>query len=43
MMVAAWQVQEVLKVLLGRGQLLRHKMLFMDAEAGTIEFLEIGS
>ena len=42
MMVAAWQVQEVLKILLGRGQLLRHKMLFMDAEAGTIEVLEIG-
>jgi len=43
MMVAAWQVQEVLKILLGQGQLLRHKMLFMDAEAGTVEFLEIGS
>jgi molybdopterin/thiamine biosynthesis adenylyltransferase len=43
MMVAGWQVQEVLKILLGRGQLLRHKMLFMDAEAGTVEFLEIGS
>ncbi|MCK4450040.1 MAG: HesA/MoeB/ThiF family protein [Anaerolineae bacterium] len=42
MMVAAWQVQEVLKILLGRGQLLRHKMLFMDAEAGTVEVLEIG-
>jgi molybdopterin/thiamine biosynthesis adenylyltransferase len=43
MMVAAWQVQEVMKILLGRGQLLRHKMLFMDAEAGTVEVLEIGS
>jgi len=43
MMVAAWQIQEVLKILLGQGQLLRHKMLFMDAEAGTVEFLEIGS
>jgi molybdopterin/thiamine biosynthesis adenylyltransferase len=43
MMVAAWQVQEVLKILLGRGQLLRHKVLFMDAEAGTVDFLEIGS
>jgi len=41
MMVAAWQIQEVLKILLGQGQLLRHKMLFMDAEAGTVEFLEI--
>jgi molybdopterin/thiamine biosynthesis adenylyltransferase len=43
MMVAAWQVQEVMKILLGRGQLLRNKMLFMDAEAGTVETLEIGS
>jgi len=43
MMVAAWQVQEVLKILLGRGQPLRHKMLFLDAEAGTVEVLEIGS
>ena len=43
MMVAAWQVQEALKILLGQGQLLRHKMLFMDAEAGTVEVLEIGS
>jgi molybdopterin/thiamine biosynthesis adenylyltransferase len=43
MMVAAWQVQEVLKILLGRGQPLRHKMLFMDTESGTVEVLEIGS
>jgi len=43
MMVAAWQVQEVIKILLGQGQLLRHRMLFMDAEAGTVEILEIGS
>lgn len=41
MMVAAWQVQEVMKILLGRGQLLRHRMIFMDAEWGTIEILEI--
>jgi molybdopterin/thiamine biosynthesis adenylyltransferase len=42
MMVAAWQVQEVIKILLGRGQLLRHKILFIDAEAGTAEVLEVG-
>jgi hypothetical protein len=41
MMVAAWQVQEVMKILLGQGQLLQNKMLFMDAEAGTVEILEI--
>jgi molybdopterin/thiamine biosynthesis adenylyltransferase len=43
MMIAAWQVQEVIKILLGQGQLLRHRMLFMDAEAGAVEILEIGS
>jgi len=42
MMVAGWQVHEVLKILLGRGQLLRHRMLFMDAESGMVEVLEIG-
>ena len=42
MMVAAWQVQETLKILLGQGQLLRGRMLFMDAEVGTVEILEIG-
>ncbi len=42
MMVAAWQVQEVMKILLGRGELLRHRMLFMDAEWGTIEVLKMG-
>lgn len=42
MMVAGWQVHEVLKILLGQGQLLRHKMLFMDAESGMAEVLEIG-
>jgi len=42
MMVAAWQVQEVMKILLGRGQLLRNRMMLMDAEWGSIEILEIG-
>ena len=42
MMVAAWQVQEVMKILLGRGQLLRNRMMLMDAEWGTVEILEIG-
>ncbi len=42
MMVAAWQVQEVLKILLGKGELLRHRMLFMDAEAGTVEVVWLG-
>jgi molybdopterin/thiamine biosynthesis adenylyltransferase len=42
MMVAAWQVQEVMKILLGRGELLRQRMIFMDAEWGTVEILEVG-
>jgi molybdopterin/thiamine biosynthesis adenylyltransferase len=42
MMVAAWQVQEVMKILLGQGELLRNRMVLMDAEWGTVEVLEIG-
>jgi molybdopterin/thiamine biosynthesis adenylyltransferase len=42
MLVAAWQVQEVLKILLGQGELIRGRMLFMDAEAGTIDVLKLG-
>jgi len=42
MMVAAWQIQEVVKILLGAGELLRNRMLFMDAESGVTEILEIG-
>jgi molybdopterin/thiamine biosynthesis adenylyltransferase len=42
MMVAAWEVQEAIKILLGHGQLLRNQLLFMDAESGTVEVLKIG-
>lgn len=42
MMVAAWQVQEVLKVLLDKGELLRHRMLLMDAETGTVDVIRLG-
>jgi molybdopterin/thiamine biosynthesis adenylyltransferase len=41
MMVAAWQVQEVIKILLGVGEILRHRLLFMDAESGMAEILEV--
>lgn len=41
MMVAAWQIQEVLKILLGTGEPLRHRLLFMDAEAGVVEVLKV--
>jgi molybdopterin/thiamine biosynthesis adenylyltransferase/DNA-binding response OmpR family regulator len=36
MMAAAWQVQEVIKLLIGKGELLRHRLLLMDAEQGDI-------
>jgi molybdopterin/thiamine biosynthesis adenylyltransferase len=42
MMVAAWQIQEVVKILLGTGEPLRNRLLFMDAESGVAEILEIG-
>ncbi|MBU0703762.1 MAG: hypothetical protein KKC18_07830 [Chloroflexi bacterium] len=39
--VAAWEAQEVVKILLGRGELLRHRLLVMDMEAGTVEVLRL--
>ncbi len=42
MAVAAWEAQEVVKILLGRGELLRHRLLVMDMEAGTVEILRLG-
>jgi molybdopterin/thiamine biosynthesis adenylyltransferase len=42
MMAAAWEAQEVVKVLLGRGRPLCRRLLFMDAESGTAEILELG-
>jgi molybdopterin/thiamine biosynthesis adenylyltransferase len=41
MMVAAWQVQEVIKLLLNCGELLRRRLLIMDAESGTILVMEM--
>ncbi len=41
-LVAAFQVAEVLKILLGRGELLRRRLLFVDLEAGTVEIFSIG-
>jgi len=42
MMVAAWQVQEVVKLLTGQGRLLRHRLLFMDAKMATVDLLTVG-
>jgi molybdopterin-synthase adenylyltransferase len=42
MMIAAWEVQETVKVLLGVGRPLCRRMLFMDAEAGSVDVIELG-
>ena len=41
MMVAAWQIQEVVKLLAGRGEPLRDRLLFMDSEAATVDILQM--
>jgi molybdopterin/thiamine biosynthesis adenylyltransferase len=41
MMVAAWEIQEVVKLLTDRGELLRHRLLFMDSEVGTVDILQV--
>jgi len=42
MMIAAWQVQEVLKVLLDKGEPLRNRVLLMDAELGIVDVIRLG-
>ena len=37
MMVAAWEIQEAVKYLAGKGELLRGYLLFMDVESGTVD------
>ncbi len=41
MMIAAWQIQEVVKLLTGRGEPLSRRMLFMDSETGLIDILYV--
>ena len=43
MMVAGWQIHETVKVLLGMGGLLRGRVLFSDAELGTVRILRLDS
>jgi molybdopterin/thiamine biosynthesis adenylyltransferase len=43
MAVAAWEAQEVVKLLTGTGEPLRNRLLIMDMESGTVEVLEIQS
>jgi molybdopterin/thiamine biosynthesis adenylyltransferase len=40
MMVAAWQIHEVIKILLNQGSLLRGKLLFLDAFGAQVLLLE---
>lgn len=42
MMVAAWEIQETVKLLIGRGTPLRRRLLFLDAESGTVECFQLG-
>jgi len=42
MLVAAWEAQEVIKILLDRGTLLRHRLLVIDMESGTCDILRLG-
>ena len=42
MMISAWQIQEVIKILLDQGDLLRHRLLLMDAEAGDVTEVSLG-
>lgn len=41
MMVSAWQAQEVVKILLEQGEVLRHRMLLFDALAGDVTEIEL--
>jgi molybdopterin/thiamine biosynthesis adenylyltransferase len=42
MAVAAWEAQEVVKILTGRGELLRDRLLVLDMESSTSQVLELG-
>jgi len=41
MMIAAWEIHEVVKLLTGKGDLLRNRLLFLDAESGSIESFQL--
>ncbi len=42
MTVAAWEAQEVIKIVTGRGRLLRGRLLVIDMESATSQILELG-
>lgn len=41
LMVAAWQIHEVVKLLTGKGEPLRRRMLFLDGEVGVVDVLRV--
>lgn len=41
MAVAAWEAQEVVKILAGRGEPLRNRLLLMDMESGSVDLLRL--
>ncbi len=41
MMIAAWELQEVIKLLTNRGELLRKRVLIMDAEFGEVTLIRL--
>ena len=43
MAVAAWEAQEVVKIVTGRGDLVRNRLLILDMESGTAQTLELGA
>ena len=42
MMISAWQIQEVVKILCDQGDLVRNRMLLMDAESGDVTEIRLG-
>jgi len=41
MMIAAWEIQEVVKLITGVGQPLRQRLLLLDAENGQVTELRL--
>lgn len=41
MVVAAWEAQEVVKILTGRGELLRGRLMVIDMESATCQILDL--
>lgn len=42
-LIAAWETQEVIKILLKKGKLFRNKLLYLNIEEGTIDILNLNT